>query len=115
MADAKSIGGAGLRGQSAGETALCTVGKTGAGLTYRGFGIAELAEKANFEEVAYLLLRGNLPNRRQFDEFTRDIISHRALPPKLKSALELLPAETHPMDVLRTGVSVLGNLEPEEN
>ena len=80
MAENKPIGGAGLRGQSAGQTALCTVGKSFAGLTYRGFGIAELAEKANFEEVAYLLLRGNLPSRRQFDEFIREIISHRALP-----------------------------------
>jgi len=115
MAENKPIGGAGLRGQSAGQTALCTVGKSFAGLTYRGFGIAELAEKANFEEVAYLLLRGNLPSRRQFDEFIREIISHRALPAELKSALELLPKETHPMDVLRTGVSVLGNLEPEED
>jgi len=115
MADAKSIGGAGLRGQSAGETALCTVGKTGAGLTYRGFGIAELAEKATFEEVAYLLLRGKLPNRAELVGFIAEIKANRGLPEALKKILELLPAETAPMDVLRSGVSVLGDLEPEKS
>ncbi len=113
MSDAKTLGGAGLRGQSAGETALCTVGKSGAGLTYRGYGIGELAEKATFEEVAYLILRGKLPNRSELAGFVAEIISKRALPDRLKKALELLPAETAPMDVLRTAVSVLGDLEPE--
>ena len=65
MAEAKQLSGAGLRGQVAGETALCTVGKSGAGLTYRGYDIADLAEKAQFEEIAYLLLRGKLPNRQE--------------------------------------------------
>ncbi len=113
MAETKPLSGAGLRGQTAGETALATVGKTGAGLTYRGFGIAELAEKATFEEVAYLLLRGKLPNRTELSTFTKQIKAHRALPDSLKKTLELIPANTHPMDVLRTGVSFLGNLEPE--
>jgi 2-methylcitrate synthase len=115
MADVKTLGGAGLRGQSAGETALCTVGKSGAGLTYRGYGIAELAEKATFEEVAYLILRGKLPNRGELAGFVREIQANRGLPERLKKALELLPAETAPMDVLRTGVSVLGDLEPEKD
>src|SRR5277367_5649633 len=115
MAEGKSIGGAGLRGQSAGETALCTVGKTGAGLTYRGLGIAELAEKATFEEVAYLLLRGKLPNRAELTGFIAEIKANRGLPAALKKILELLPAETAPMDVLRSGVSVLGDLEPEKS
>ncbi|MGN6368754.1 MAG: bifunctional 2-methylcitrate synthase/citrate synthase [Phycisphaerae bacterium] len=111
--DIKAVGGAGLRGQSAGETALCTVGKTGAGLTYRGYPIDVLAEKASFEEVAHLLLRGKLPTSLELENFTQELLQNRALPPQLKAILELLPAETAPMDVLRTGVSVLGDLEPE--
>jgi 2-methylcitrate synthase len=109
----KPISGAGLRGQSAGETALCTVGKTGAGLTYRGYGIAELAGKATFEEVAFMLLRGALPNRKQLAEFIESMKASRALPAPLRQALESLPAHTHPMDVMRTGCSMLGNFEPE--
>jgi len=112
MADAK-LGGAGLRGQSAGETSLATVGKTGAGLTYRGYGIAELAEKATFEEVAHMLLRGKLPNRAELTAFIKQIKANRSLPAAVKQTLELIPANTHPMDVLRTGVSMLGNFEPE--
>ena len=68
MAEAKKLGGAGLRGQVAGETALCTVGKTGAGLTYRGYDVKDLAEHAQFEEVAYLLLRGKLPNQQELEK-----------------------------------------------
>ena len=109
----KPLTGPGLRGTSAGETALCTVGKTGAGLTYRGYGIDVLANNASFEEVAYLLLRGKLPTRLELENFTHDILQNRALPPQLKTILELLPAETAPMDVLRTGVSALGDFEPE--
>jgi 2-methylcitrate synthase len=113
MAETKTLGGAGLRGQSAGETALCTVGKSGAGLTYRGYGIAELAEKATFEEVAHLILRGKLPTASELAAFIAEIQANRALPDRLKKSLELLPADTAPMDILRTGVSVLGDLEPE--
>ncbi|WP_394242990.1 bifunctional 2-methylcitrate synthase/citrate synthase [Vibrio astriarenae] len=109
------IGGAGLRGQSAGSTALCTVGKTGTGLTYRGYDITDLANHAQFEEVAHLLLRGHLPNRAELDEYKTHLIGQRGLPKALKEALELIPAEAHPMDVMRTGCSVLGNLEQEED
>jgi len=111
----KKLGGAGLRGQSAGETALCTVGKTGAGLTYRGFGIEELAEKATFEEVAYLLLYGKLPNRQELDAYIARLKGMRGLPAPLRQALELIPASAHPMDVMRTGCSFLGNLETEQD
>ncbi|MEQ8231074.1 MAG: 2-methylcitrate synthase [Gammaproteobacteria bacterium] len=109
----KKLGGAGLRGQSAGETALCTVGKSGAGLTYRGFGIEELAEKASFEEVAYLLLYGKLPNRKELDAYVTRLKGMRGLPEPLRQALELIPKTAHPMDVMRTGCSFLGNLETE--
>lgn len=109
------IGGAGLRGQSAGSTALCTVGKTGTGLTYRGFDITDLANNAQFEEVAHLLLRGHLPNQQELDEYKTRLISLRGLPAELKKALELIPASAHPMDVMRTGCSVLGNLEQEHD
>ncbi len=109
----KKLGGAGLRGQSAGETALCTVGKTGAGLTYRGHDIKTLAEKAQFEEVAFLLLYGKLPNKNELDQYISKLKKMRALPSELKSGLELIPSSAHPMDVLRTGCSLLGNLETE--
>ena len=111
----KKLGGAGLRGQVAGETALCTVGKTGTGLTYRGFDISVLAENAKFEEVAYLLLKGKLPNQAELDEYVSKIKSLRALPQELKDVLERIPATAHPMDVMRTGCSMLGNLEIEED
>ncbi|WP_136252953.1 bifunctional 2-methylcitrate synthase/citrate synthase [Onishia niordana] len=114
MAD-KPIGGAGLRGQSAGATALCTVGHTGSGLTYRGFDIEELAEKAKFEEVAYLLLKGKLPNQAELDAYIAKLKGLRGLPQALKSVLEQIPADAHPMDVMRTGASMLGNLETEES
>ncbi len=107
------LGGAGLRGQSAGSTALCTVGKTGTGLTYRGYDITDLANNAQFEEVAHLLLRGHLPNQQELDAYKTHLLSHRGLPAELKQALELIPASAHPMDVMRTGCSVLGNLEQE--
>ncbi|MCZ4294564.1 bifunctional 2-methylcitrate synthase/citrate synthase [Vibrio sinaloensis] len=107
------LGGAGLRGQSAGSTALCTVGKTGTGLTYRGYDITDLANNAQFEEVAHLLLRGHLPTQTELDDYKTRLISLRGLPAELKKALELIPASAHPMDVMRTGCSVLGNLEQE--
>lgn len=110
---AKVLSGAGLRGQSAGETALCTVGKAAAGLTYRGYDIDVLADKASFEEVAYLLLYGHLPNRTELAAYEEKLMGLRSLPETLKKALELIPADAHPMDVMRTGCSFLGNLEPE--
>lgn len=110
---AKELSGAGLRGQSAGETALCTVGKTGSGLTYRGYDIEELADKACFEEVAHLLLYGKLPNQAELDHYKTKLMNLRELPQALKSALELIPKDAHPMDVMRTGCSFLGNLETE--
>ena len=109
----KPISGAGLRGQSAGSTALCTVGLTGTGLTYRGYDISELAEKASFEEVAYMLLKGHLPNQIELDAYTKKLKTMRRLPEALKTVLEHIPAQAHPMDVMRTGCSMLGNLEPE--
>ncbi|GAB4176035.1 MAG: 2-methylcitrate synthase [Wenzhouxiangellaceae bacterium] len=104
---------AGLRGQSAGQTAICTVGAEGNSLRYRGYAVDELAEKATFNEVAYLLLKGELPNRVQLEAYIERLKSMRALPATLREVLERIPASAHPMDVMRTGCSVLGNLEPE--
>jgi len=115
MAEAKKLGGAGLRGQVAGETALCTVGKTGTGLTYRGYDITDLADNAQFEEVAYLLLRGKLPNQAELDAYKTKLKSLRSLPEALKLVLEQIPKDAHPMDVMRTGCSMLGNLETEQD
>jgi 2-methylcitrate synthase len=109
----KKLSGAGLRGQVAGETALCTVGKTGTGLTYRGYDISELAEKAKFEEVSFLLLKGHLPKQAELTAYTTKLLSLRSLPDALKEVLERIPASAHPMDVMRTGCSMLGNLETE--
>lgn len=109
----KALGGAGLRGQVAGETALCTVGKSGSGLTYCGYDISELADKVEFEEVSYLLSRGELPNQSQLDEYKAKLKTLRGLPAALKSVLESIPKTAHPMDVMRTGCSMLGNLEME--
>ncbi|MGI9222411.1 MAG: bifunctional 2-methylcitrate synthase/citrate synthase [Woeseiaceae bacterium] len=111
MADKKKTGG--LAGVTAGSTALCTVGKEGAGLTYRGYDIYDLAENACFEEVAFLLLHGHLPTQSELDAYIAKIKSNRSLPDELKTVLEMIPADAHPMDVLRTGVSFLGNIEPE--
>ena len=111
MSDNKKTGG--LAGVTAGETALCTVGQEGAGLTYRGYDIYDLADNASFEEVAYLLMHGQLPTQEELDAFIKKIVSMRGLPDSLKTVLEMVPAEAHPMDVLRTGVSFLGNVEPE--
>ncbi|MCL1142442.1 bifunctional 2-methylcitrate synthase/citrate synthase [Shewanella gaetbuli] len=109
----KKLAGAGLRGQSAGETALCTVGKSGSGLTYCGYDVKDLADNATFEEVAYLLFNGELPNEAQLAEYKQQLVKLRDLPQALKSVLKLIPADAHPMDVMRTGCSFLGNLEPE--
>ncbi|MDO6783201.1 2-methylcitrate synthase [Neptunomonas phycophila] len=115
MAEAKKLTGAGLRGQSAGETALCTVGQSGAGLTYRGYDIKALADHAEFEEVAYLLLYGKLPNQAELNAYKAKLKSLRQLPSALKTVLENIPADAHPMDVMRTGCSMLGNLETEHD
>ncbi|WNC70833.1 2-methylcitrate synthase [Thalassotalea psychrophila] len=111
----KKIGGAGLRGQSAGETKLCTVGQSGSGLTYCGYDVADLAENSTFEEVAYLLFNGDLPNQAELDAYKTEIKAMRDLPQALKEVLERIPADAHPMDVMRTGASFLGNLEPEND
>jgi 2-methylcitrate synthase len=103
----------GLAGVVAGETAISTVGKEGVGLTYRGYSINDLAERATFEEVAYLLLYGRLPNCVELESYRKKLISLRGLPVPLKTVLEQLPANISPMDVLRTGCSALGCLEPE--
>ena len=103
----------GLAGVTAGKTALCTVGKEGAGLTYRGYDIYDLADNANFEEVAYLLLYGRLPNQAELNAYVARLKTMRGLPDDLKKVLEMIPADAHPMDVQRTGVSFLGNIEPE--
>ena len=111
MSTEKKSGG--LAGIVAGQTSISTVGKEGVGLTYRGYAIEDLAEKATFEEVAFLLLYGHLPNRSELEGYCKKLGSLRGLPGPLKTVLEQLPAETHPMDVLRTGCSALGCLEPE--
>lgn len=113
MAEGKKLTGAGLRGQVAGTTALCTVGKTGTGLTYRGYDITDLAENTTFTEVAYLIFKGELPTQAQLDAYTKKLKGLRGLPDALKATLELIPKDAHPMDVMRTGCSMLGNLETE--
>ena len=111
MGDTKKTGG--LAGVTAGASALCTVGKEGAGLTYRGYDIYDLADNATFMEVAYLLLKGKLPTQSELEAYVATIKSMRGLPDSLKTVLEMVPADAHPMDVLRTGVSYLGNVEGE--
>src|SRR3954468_9080968 len=92
----------------AGNTALSTVGRSGNDLHYRGYDILELAEHCEFEEVAYLLVHGKLPNVVELKSYKDKLRSRRHLPPAVRTVLEQLPATTHPMDVLRTGVSALG-------
>ena len=113
MGTTTKMGGAGLRGQSAGETSICTVGVSGSGLTYRGYDVVDLAENTTFEEVAHLLLHGKLPNTLELNNYVKKLKSLRGLNPELRNALENIPKTSHPMDVLRTGCSVLGNLEQE--
>lgn len=115
MADAAKKKAGGLAGVTAGETSIATVGKEGAGLMYRGYDIYDLAEHATFEEVAFLLLHGSLPNRAQLTAFKKRLMENRKLPKPLRDVLEKIPADTHPMDVMRTGCSFLGNIEPEGN
>ena len=93
----KKLGGAGLRGQSAGSTALCTVGVSGTGLTYRGYDITDLADNTCFEEVAFLIFHGHLPNQQELDDYRKLLIANRELPATLLEVLERIPASAHPM------------------
>jgi 2-methylcitrate synthase len=102
-----------LSGVMAGNTAICTVGQTGNDLHYRGYDIAEVAAQATYEEVAHLLVHERLPNRGELAAYHAKLGQLRGLPAPLRAALEQIPARAHPMDVLRTGCSLLGNLEPE--
>ena len=102
-----------LSGVVAGNTALCTVGRSGNDLHYRGYDILDLAEGAQFEEVAYLLIHGSLPGKAELKAYMKKLKSLRGLPKPLKKVLEELPKSTHPMDVMRTAASTLGCLEPE--
>lgn len=104
---------AGLEGVIAGNTAIATVGKEGKGLTYRGFSIDDLAEQSTFEEVAYLLIYGVLPTQTELNNYKKTLREMRGLPTPLKRVLEQIPTDAHPMDVMRTGCSMLGTLEPE--
>ena len=103
-----------LSGVTAGNTALCTVGRTGNDLHYRGYDILDFADKAEFEEVAYLLVHEKLPNKAELAAYKKKLQGMRSLPKELKAVLEQLPKSAHPMDVLRTGCSMLGTLEPEK-
>ena len=113
MSEVKKNAGAGLRGQSAGETAICTVGAEGNSLRYRGYDVVDLAEKTSFHEVSHLILKGELPNRAELNAWKQRLASLRTLPESLREVLERIPRDAHPMDVMRTGVSFLGNVEPE--
>lgn len=104
-----------LSGVTAGNTALCTVGRSGNDLAYRGYDILDIADRCEFEEVAYLLVHDKLPNRAELTAYKTKLKALRALPMAVKNALEQLPAAAHPMDVLRTGVSVLGCVLPEKD
>ena len=104
-----------LSGVPAGNTALCTVGRSGNDLHYRGYDILDFAEQAEFEEVAYLLVHEKLPTRDELRKYKSLLKRMRGLPPALRKALENVPKKAHPMDVLRTGVSVLGTIEPEKD
>jgi 2-methylcitrate synthase/citrate synthase II len=103
----------GLEGVIAGESTLCLVDEGDSGLLYRGYGIADLAEQSRFEEVAYLLLFGHLPTRRELKDFSGEITHHSMLPHPVVAFLERVPQGSHPMDVLRTGISILGMIDPE--
>jgi 2-methylcitrate synthase len=105
--------GSGLRGQAAGQTAICTVGAEGNSLRYRGYDVVELAEQSTFHEVAHLVLKGHLPNRVELNAWKARLKGLRGLPQPLREVLERIPANAHPMDVMRTGCSFLGNIEPE--
>ncbi len=103
-----------LSGVAAGNTALCTVGRTGNDLHYRGYDILDVAEASEFEEIAFLLVHGKLPNRAELASYKAKLKSMRGLPGAVRQVLEALPASTHPMDVMRTGASALGAALPEK-
>ncbi|MDB5102354.1 MAG: prpC-B [Fibrobacteres bacterium] len=103
----------GLAGIVAGDSAICTCGLEGKGLNYRGYSIEDLAANSTFEEVAWLLTRGELPKARELEGYRSALAAQRDLPVALKETLERIPKDSHPMDLLRTAVSMLGNLEPE--
>ncbi len=111
----KAAARGGLDGILAGETRLSTVSTSGVGLTYLGYAIEDLAQHSTFEEVAYLLVYGSLPKAEELDAFAKRLRANRDLPETMRSVLERIPATAHPMDVLRTGASMLGTLEPERN
>ena len=102
-----------LSGTAAGNTAVCTVGRTGNDLHYRGYDILDFAEMSEFEEIAYLLIHGSLPNHAQLKAYKAKLKRMRSLPMPVRAALEALPPTAHPMDVLRTGYSVMGSCMPE--
>jgi 2-methylcitrate synthase len=104
-----------LSGVPAGNTALCTVGRTGNDLHYRGYDILEVAEACEFEEIAHLLVHERLPTAAELAAYRAKLISLRGLPEQLRDVLEAIPQSAHPMDVLRTGVSMLGCIEPERD
>lgn len=113
MAEGAKGKSGGLAGVVAGDSAICTCGVEGKGLNYRGYPIEELAAQSTFEEVAWLLTRGSLPDPIELESYRMSLAMLRRLPEPLKALLEIIPGESHPMDVLRTGASFLGNLEPE--
>ena len=115
MADFKPKKSVALSGVPAGNTALCSVGKSGNDLHYRGYDIADLAAHCEFEEVAHLLIYGTLPTQSQLFAYKNKLKSLRGLPDEVKKILEAIPASAHPMDVLRTGVSALGAITPEDS
>ncbi len=107
--------GVGLSGITAGNTALCTVGRSGNDLHYRGYNILDVADTCEFEEIAYLLVHGSLPTKAELASYKAKLIALRGLPASVKATLESLPAAAHPMDVMRTGVSALGCVLPEKD
>jgi 2-methylcitrate synthase len=113
QAAVKKNTGAGLRGQAAGQTAICTVGAEGNSLRYRGYDVVELAEQSTFNEVAHMILKDHLPTQQELDAFSQRLQGLRGLPQPLREVLERIPADAHPMDVMRTGCSFLGNIEQE--
>src|SRR3954464_6443823 len=104
-----------LSGVVAGNTALSTVGRTGNDLHYRGYDILDIAERCEFEEIAYLLVHEKLPSIAELSAYKAKLRSMRGIPASVKTVLEALPASAHPMDVMRTGVSALGCVEPEKD
>ena len=113
MAEFKPKKSVALSGVAAGNTALCSVGKSGNDLHYRGYDILDLAKYCEFEEVSYLLIHEKLPNVSELNAYKAKLKKLRGLPDSLKRVLEQIPASAHPMDVVRTGVSALGTMEPE--